>query len=146
MQKIDLLSWEVGDYLFSTQTIIYIMIMLVLFIGFGVLAYSILMRFNKAKKESARNVETSGEEEEDPAKKPDILEHQNIIIPLIFLPFFAGFTATFSNTMAKLNMNIIHDDVLNHQDGDPKLGLPETIALISFNIFLIWSNLFLLSK
>ncbi len=78
--------------------------------------------------------------------KPDILEQKSIAVPLVFLPFFAGFTATFSNTVAKLNMNVLHDDVFNHQDGDPKLGLPETVMLILFNFLLIYSNLFLLSK
>mmetsp|Transcript_9636 Transcript_9636/g.9431 ORF Transcript_9636/g.9431 Transcript_9636/m.9431 type:complete len:123 (+) Transcript_9636:410-778(+) len=122
------------------------MIMLALFIGFGVLTYTILVRFNKMIKEFIKDTETSGEEDQNSPKKPDILEQQNIMIPLIFLPFFAGFTATFSNTVAKLNMNVFHDDILNHQDGDPRLGWPETISLVLFNIFLIWSNLFLLSK
>lgn len=78
--------------------------------------------------------------------KPDILEHKNIAIPLIFLPFFAGFTATFSNTVAKLAMNVLSDDFINYHEGDPKLGIGYTLLLGLFNIFLIYSNLFLLNK
>jgi len=43
-------------------------------------------------------------------------------------------------------MNILHDDYFNHKDGDPKLNIGGAIALGVFNIFLIYSNLFLLNK
>ncbi|CAI2372418.1 unnamed protein product [Moneuplotes crassus] len=146
VRKIDLLSWQVGDYLFSTQTIIYLCITLALFIGFGLLTYKMLVKFNLLKKDSLRDSQASGEDEQVQRNKPDILEQPNILIPLIFLPFYAGFTATFSNTVAKLNMNVLHDDVFNHQDGDPKLGVYKTTLLILFNFMLIYSNLFLLNK
>jgi hypothetical protein len=43
-------------------------------------------------------------------------------------------------------MNVLHDDYLNHSDGDPKLGGVYAISLVVLNIFLIYSNLSLLNK
>ena len=148
LKKVDLLSWETGDYIFSTQTILLMIIMLTLLIIGGFMSYKILIKFNMLTHDTSTENPNSGEIDAAQAlpTKPDILEQEKVYLPLIYLPFFAGFTATFSNTCAKLNMNILHDDYLNHNEGDPKLPFFFALSFGLFNIFLIYSNLFYLNK
>mmetsp|Transcript_18770 Transcript_18770/g.20953 ORF Transcript_18770/g.20953 Transcript_18770/m.20953 type:complete len:212 (-) Transcript_18770:534-1169(-) len=113
VSKTDLNSWEVGDYLFSAQTLIYLFIMVGFFIAFGIFAYNTLVKYNLIKNQNALEEHQLGDGESQPQserdlpnenqnlpspKTMDILDHHFVYIPLIFLPFFAGFTATFSNT------------------------------------------------
>lgn len=100
VKKIELYSWKVSDYIFSTQTIIYVLIMFGLFLAFGFITYKLLVKFNVLKEQNSDEENLASIEIDNNAVKsiPKILEQKFVYIPLIFLPFYAGFTATFSNT------------------------------------------------
>jgi hypothetical protein len=100
IKKVDIKSWRLGYYFFSPQTIIYVSIMVILFILFGSITYKMLVKFNMLTAKMSLTNPNSGEVENLDAltHKPDILETKNIYLSFIFLTFFAGFTATFSNT------------------------------------------------
>lgn len=90
----------------------------------------------------------SGETDQPSEHKPvlEILNYKCCVLPLLYLPYFAAFTGTFSNTIVKLFMNILQDDYVKHEEGNPKLAVQYTVLLAVFNATLIFINLFLLNK
>lgn len=147
IRKLTINSWETGEYLFSNQAIIFVAFMTFLIVTIGIVVNRILGNFNDSEKDLSNENPNSGEEIRSSRKgNPDIINYKHCILPLLYLPYFAAFTGNFSNTVMKLTMNVMKQDVFNHEEGTPTFGIERTIPLFAFNICLVISNLYLLNK
>lgn len=91
VEKIEIYSWEIGSYLFSLQTIIFVIIEFGLLISLGYFVYKILKKFGDDKEASLEENPNSAENDSIILDSPTA-PSRSMMLPLFYLPYFAAFT------------------------------------------------------
>lgn len=151
-------SHELGDYVFSTESIILFMVSLLILVTIGVFVYYILGSYDVIR----RRIETLNFSEQSAFNQTEdsntsrssepiipqvgILSYRWGLVPMVYFPFLAALFGTLSNAVAKCLLIVYHDDIKHHEEGNQGLGVFAVVGLAGLNIFFMVLNLIFLNK
>ena len=141
-----------NEYIFSDGSIMFLSLIMGVFVVGGIVSMHILKTHDKMNKELDYKLAETEDRESYEVKSgssisvADIVSYRWNLIPMLYLPWFAGLFCCLASTFVKSLCMIYKETVKSHQSLVSRFGEPDAI-LIAINVILLsFISFYLLNK
>lgn len=137
-----------NQYLFSNGSLIFLSSMLLVFMVGGISSIKIIQHTTETEEDLMSNPQDIDTENASNFSKnvAELLNYRWNLIPMLYLPWFAGLFCCLSSTLAKSLLTIYKEGVSNHKNWFLIIWQPYSIILIVNIVLLSFLSFYLLNK